>query len=75
MITLNIPKAVLLRAVEALRVDAMMEAGQSQAPDLIKKEDTQQWQDAKDLARALREHGEAVAREAEALRNHPETKP
>lgn len=55
--TVKIPKAVLRRAVEALRHSASIYAGTSQAPDLITAQETQEWEDAKTISRALREAG------------------
>lgn len=55
---MKIPKSLLRRAVKALREQAHMEAGTSQAPDLIKQEHTQAWADAKALSAYLREPGE-----------------
>ena len=52
---LDIPRSLLLRAAEALRQQAHMEAGSSQAPDLIKKEDTQAWKDRAEINRLMRE--------------------
>lgn len=54
---MKISKALLRRAVAALRDAAHMEAGTSQAPDLVRMEDTQEWEDAKALDAWLREHG------------------
>ena len=49
----HVDLALLHRAVEALEYKAHMEAGMSQAPDLIIQEETQEWQDAQVLRRAL----------------------
>lgn len=55
---MKIPKSLLRRAVAALRDSAQMEAGTSQGIYLIKREETQQWADAKALDAYLREPGE-----------------
>lgn len=57
---MQISKALLRRAVAALRDAAHMEAGTSQAPDLIQVQDTQAWEDAKTLDAWLREHGKGA---------------
>jgi hypothetical protein len=56
--TTKIPKAVLRRAVEALRHSARAYAGLSQAPYLFTAEETQEWADANTIARALRAAGD-----------------
>ncbi|WCD44225.1 hypothetical protein Lumi_086 [Xylophilus phage Lumi] len=50
----DIRPAVLQRAIAALEYQAHMEAGQSQSPDLIRKEDTQAWGDSIALRISLR---------------------
>lgn len=51
---INIPKALLLRAADALQYKAHNEAGQSQAPDLFGKEDTQEWTDAEAIKKLMK---------------------
>lgn len=51
---LVIPEALLNRAIEALEYKAQMEAGQSQAPALFTREETQAWDDAKAVRQAIR---------------------
>jgi hypothetical protein len=53
----RIPIAILKRAIKALEYQAWMEAGLSQAPDLINEKDTQAWKDAQEIKRILREQG------------------
>lgn len=50
----TIPKALLLRAAEALKYKAIMEAGMSVMPELFRKEDTQEWDDAKAIRAIVR---------------------
>jgi hypothetical protein len=49
----TIERDLIERAIEALRYQAHNEAGMSQMPDLISKEDTQEWADAERLKRLL----------------------
>lgn len=51
--TVTIPKSVLRRAAQALRYEARTRAGMSQAPDLFAAQDTQEWDDAQLIAKAL----------------------
>lgn len=51
---LVIPEQLLLRAVEALEHKAHTDAAHSQAPDLVYKEHTQEWADAKAIRQAIR---------------------
>jgi hypothetical protein len=49
-----VPKALVRAAIVALEYKAMMEAGQSQKPDLFIKEETVEWRDAQLLKLILR---------------------
>jgi hypothetical protein len=49
-----ITKAILRRAMEALRYKAQMEAGMSEEPNLFAREETQEWVDAGVIAFHLR---------------------
>jgi predicted HAD superfamily Cof-like phosphohydrolase len=53
MKTITVPTHLLLSAIEALRYKAHNEAGQSQAPDLVKQEETEEWGDADTLQEAM----------------------
>lgn len=52
---INIPEAVLVRAITALQTVAKDRAGHSQAPDKFCKEDTIEWADSMILRRKIRE--------------------
>ena len=49
-----VPKALIRASIKALEFRAMMEAGQSQKPDLFSKEETVEWRDAQLLKLILR---------------------
>lgn len=51
---LILPKALLLRAADALERVAKDIQGHSQVPDLVRKEETQEWQDADTLRQAAK---------------------